>query len=210
MFFHHLIQIGFLCFIIVGYSSLLPITFRVILRCLGNHTTHSMTHSVPVKQHWTCQQMTHKNLLKSMLSAQQNKLPHIHRTCCIPRSNTYCITRSNMTQQAMKTSSYLIYWGWVLHICINNLTIIGPDDGLLPDRHQAIIWTNAVILLIQTLGTNLSEILSEIHTFSLNKMCLNMSPGKWWQFYLGLNVLSEKYITLLLILVCSGWTRSLP
>ena len=34
------------------------------------------------------------------------------------------------------------------HICVNNLTIIGPDNGLSPGRHQAIIWTNAGMLLI--------------------------------------------------------------
>ena len=34
------------------------------------------------------------------------------------------------------------------HICISKLTIIGSDNGLAPDRHQAIIWTNDGILLI--------------------------------------------------------------
>ena len=34
-------------------------------------------------------------------------------------------------------------------------------------QHQAIIWTNAGILLIKTLGTNVREILSEIDKFSL-------------------------------------------
>ena len=52
-------------------------------------------------------------------------------------------------------------------ICVNNLTIIGSDDGLSPDRDQAIIWTNAGILLFGPLETNFSEILIEIiHTFS--------------------------------------------
>ena len=46
-----------------------------------------------------------------------------------------------------------------------NQVSIGSDNGLLPIRHQAIIWTNAGILLIGRLGTNLSEILIEIHTF---------------------------------------------
>ena len=47
---------------------------------------------------------------------------------------------------------------------------IGSDYGLLPGWHQVIIWTNAGILLIRPIGTNLSEILIEIHTFSFNKM----------------------------------------
>ena len=45
------------------------------------------------------------------------------------------------------------------HICVGKLTIIGSDNGLLPDRRQAIIWNNAGILSIGPLGTNLSEIL---------------------------------------------------
>ena len=75
------------------------------------------------------------------------------------------------------------------HICVGNLTIIGSDNGLLPDRRQAIIWTNARILLIGPLGTNFSEILIEIHAFAFKKVHLNMSSGKWRPFCLGLNVL---------------------
>ena len=78
---------------------------------------------------------------------------------------------------------------WVTHICVSKLTIIGSDNGFLPGRRQAIIWTNAGILLIWTLGTNFSEILSEIHAFSFKKMHLKMSSAKWRPFCLGLNVL---------------------
>ena len=59
---------------------------------------------------------------------------------------------------------------------------------------QAIIWTNAGILLIRTLGTNFSEILSEIHAFSFKKMHLKMSSAKWRPFCLGLNVLNSVFI----------------
>ena len=48
-----------------------------------------------------------------------------------------------------------------MHIYVGKLTIIGSDNGLLPGRHQAIIWTNATILLIGPLGTNFGEILIE-------------------------------------------------
>ena len=43
---------------------------------------------------------------------------------------------------------HLTHWGRVTHICISKLTIIGSDNGLSPGRRQAIIWTNAGILLI--------------------------------------------------------------
>ena len=76
----------------------------------------------------------------------------------------------------------------VTHICVNKLTIIGSDNGLPPDWRQAIIWTNAGILLIGPLGTNFSEILIEILTFSYKKMRLKVS-AKRRPFCLGLNVL---------------------
>ena len=68
------------------------------------------------------------------------------------------------------------------------LTIIGSDNGLLPGRRQAIIWTNTGILLIGPLGTNFIEILIGIQTFSFKKMHLKMSSAKWRPFCLGLNV----------------------
>ena len=52
----------------------------------------------------------------------------------------------------------LTHWGRVTHICVSKLTIIDSENGLSPDRRQAIIWTNAGILLIGPLGTNFSEI----------------------------------------------------
>ena len=85
----------------------------------------------------------------------------------------------------------LTHWGRVMHVCICNLTTIGSDNGLSPDQRQAIIWTNAGMLLIRTLGTSFSEILIKINSFSLKKMHLKMSSAKWWPFYLGLNVLSK-------------------
>ena len=85
----------------------------------------------------------------------------------------------------------LTHWGRVTHICISKLTIIGSDNGLSPDRRQAIIWTNAGILLIGPLGTNFSEILIEILTFSYKKMHLKVSSAKRRPFCLGLNVLTH-------------------
>ena len=63
--------------------------------------------------------------------------------------------------------------------------------AILPDRRQAIIWTNAGILLIETLRTNFNEILIEIHTFSFKNIHLKMASGKWRPFCLGLNVLKH-------------------
>ena len=71
----------------------------------------------------------------------------------------------------------LTRWGRVTHVCVSKLTIIGSDNGLLPYQRQAIIWTNAGLLLIGPLGTNLSEILIEILTFSFKKICLKVSSA---------------------------------
>ena len=75
------------------------------------------------------------------------------------------------------------------HVCVSKQTIIGSDNGLAPGRRQAIIWTNAGILLIGPLGTNFNEILIEIHAFSFKKMHLKMSSEKWCPSCLGPNVL---------------------
>ena len=62
-------------------------------------------------------------------------------------------------------------------ICVSKLTIIGSDNGLSPGRRQTIIWINAGILLIRTLGTNFSE------------NAFQKSYAKWRLFSLGLNEL---------------------
>ena len=83
----------------------------------------------------------------------------------------------------------LTHWGRVTHICVSKLTIIGSDNGLSPERRQAIIWNNAGILLIGLLGTNPSQIGIWIQTFSFKNMHLKVSSAKWRPFCLGLNVL---------------------
>ena len=78
------------------------------------------------------------------------------------------------------------------HICVGNLTITVSDNGLSPNRRLAITWTNDEILLIGPLGTNFSEFLIKIHTFSLKKMHLKTSSARWWPFCLGLNVIKNR------------------
>ena len=82
----------------------------------------------------------------------------------------------------------LTHWGRATHICVSKLTIIASDNGLSPGQRQAIIWNNAAILSIGLLGTNFSDILIEILTFSFKKMRLKVSSAKWRPFCLGLNV----------------------
>ena len=97
-----------------------------------------------------------------------------------------------LAQWVFPVVTVLTHWGRVTHICVSKLTTIGSDNGLSPGRRQAIIWTNDGILLIRTLGTNFSEILSEIQSFSFKKMHLKMSSAKWRLFRLGLNELKAQ------------------
>ena len=103
-----------------------------------------------------------------------------------------------------KTIGILTHWGRVTHISVSNLTIIGLDNGLSPVRRQAIIWTNAGILLIGPLVTNFSEISIEIYTFSIKKRHLKISE-KWRPFCLGLNVLTKVFCTSGPNLVILAW-----
>ena len=87
------------------------------------------------------------------------------------------------------------HWGRVTHICVGNLTTIGSYIGLSPGRRQAIIWTNAGILLNESLRTDFSEILIEILTFSFKKTRLKVSSVKWRPFCIGPDVYITSNVT---------------
>ena len=97
----------------------------------------------------------------------------------------------------------LNHWGKATHICVSKLIIIGSNNGFTAERRQAIIWTNAGILLIRTLGRDFSEILSTIQTFLFNKMRL-----KWRQFCHGLYVL-RLLLAITFLLLSSEWHCSI-
>ena len=85
----------------------------------------------------------------------------------------------------------LLHWGQVTNICVGKLSIIGSDNGLSPGRRQAIILTNAGILLIGPPGTYFRVISIGINTISIKEMQLKMSCAKWRSFCLGLNELKH-------------------
>ena len=93
-------------------------------------------------------------------------------------------------QNILAMAAVLTHWSRVTHICVGKLTIIGSDNGLSPERRQAIIWTDAGILLIGPFSRNFSEILIDIQTISLKKIRLKMSSAKWCSFCLGRNELN--------------------
>ena len=96
------------------------------------------------------------------------------------------------TMKKSVAAFFLTHWGRVTHICVSKLTIIGSDNGLSPDRRQAIIWTNAGLLSIGPLRVYFSENLIKIQHFLLKKMHVKMSSAKWRPSCLGLNVLKAE------------------
>ena len=101
----------------------------------------------------------------------------------------------NICMKFLSICIWLTHWGRGTHICVGNLTIIGSDDGLLPCRRQAIVWTNDEILLIGPLGANFSEIIIEIHTVSLKHAFKNV-VWKIVAICLSLNVLKIRWLVL--------------
>ena len=75
------------------------------------------------------------------------------------------------------------------HVCVSKLTIIGSDNGLSPGWRQAIIWSNAGILLVRNLRNKFHWNYKQNSYIIIKKMHLNVSSEKWWPFCLGFNVL---------------------
>ena len=115
------------------------------------------------------------------------------RTARITASVMMASNWMRMVKRARVSLNFLrlTHWDRVTHICVGELTMIGSDDSMSPARRQAIIWTNAGLLLIRPMGTNFGETLIKIYIFSFKKMHSKMSSGNWRPFCLGLNVLSH-------------------
>ena len=133
-------------------------------------------------------------IIKSEVSPIRNCLGLCHETIVCDVCLSICLflerVDSKRNIQPCLHHHTLSHWGRVTHICVSKITIIGSDNGLSQGRRQAITWTNVVLLLIGPLGTNSSEILIEIDTFSFKKMHLKMSSGKWRPFFVGLSMLT--------------------
>ena len=72
-----------------------------------------------------------------------------------------------------------------------NEAIIGLNNGLLPVQPQAIIWTNAGLLLNGPLEMNFTEIFIEIWQFSVKNIKMKMLSARCQPFCLCLNVLTD-------------------
>ena len=93
-----------------------------------------------------------KNLSRSSQGRIALCLPHIHyevtsRSWC-PQGVWSNGLNGHFNLVCWYNHTLLTHWSRVTHICVGNLAIIGSDNGLSPGRRQAIIGTNAGILLI--------------------------------------------------------------
>ena len=119
------------------------------------------------------------SLVSLIVNISHNPLCSMERIGSYLFRKVFTLIRPIITFLGLQYRKFLTHSGRVTHICVSKLTIIGSDNGLSPDRRQAIIWTNDGLLLIGPLGTNFSEILIEILTLSFKKMRLKMSSAKW-------------------------------
>ena len=128
-------------------------------------------------------------------SSHIDSVSHWHCLHSGPRFNikilSYQYRKSHCGDKTVVRSSYLhngisytgkmtsFYWIRALLIVSQLIT------WCIMQKVKSGIWTNAVILLIEPLGTKLSEIWIEIHIFSFKKMHLKMLSGKWQPFCLS-------------------------
>ena len=89
---------------------------------------------------------------------------------------------------------WLVEAGRVKHKCVDNVTIIGSDNGLLLGRRQAIIWANAWIVLIGHLWTNFSGIFNRNPYIFIQENAFEKIVCQMTAISLGLTVLTDSNI----------------
>ena len=88
-------------------------------------------------------------------------------------------------------SLLLTHWGRVTHICVSKLTIIGSDNGLSPDRRQAIIWTNDKNMVDFNLRNKLQWNLKRNSCIFIQENAFENVVCEMASIFLGLNVLRQ-------------------
>ena len=117
--------------------------------------------------------------------------------CHLNHKNTGCPKMDVSWQHMCTQEQKLAHRGRVTHICASKITITGSDNGLSPCRNQAIILTNAWILLIGPWRTNLNEMLIKMQQFSFKKMRLKMPSRNGGHFVSALKMARHMHISLL-------------
>ena len=90
---------------------------------------------------------------------------HLTVKCCSPELVYVRYLDINLHMVALHHEiprNSLPHWGRMMHKCVGNVTLIGSDNGLPPDRRQAIIWTNAGVSSTGSPWINFNQILIEL------------------------------------------------
>ena len=83
------------------------------------------------------------------------------------------------------TIKTLNHWGWVMHICVSKLTIIGSDSGVSPGHYLKQCWNVAN----WTLRNKLQSSLVPNSYIFIQENTHDKSSGKWRKFCFSLNML---------------------
>ena len=76
-----------------------------------------------------------------------NQISRAKHNCCAIETIIYFFNSTTMRCMSQHGDNLSTHWGQVTY-SVSKLTGIGSDNGLSPGRRQAIIWTNAGIVLI--------------------------------------------------------------
>ena len=119
---------------------------------------------------------------------------HAHnRKFLVNRVNTKSADAMGLCIARSLAAMVLTHWGRVTHLCLHNLTITGPDNGLSPGRRQAIIYLNQCWNIVNwTLRNKLQWNFNRNSYIFIQGNALKMSSWKWGPFCLGLNVLTVR------------------
>ena len=94
------------------------------------------------------------------------------------------------------------------HMSVNRFSV-GSDNGLAPNRRQAITWINADSLLIEPFGTNFSDLWIGIITFSFTKMLVKMLSATKRPFCPRGDALKHILVKNVFMDVCIWWNNDI-
>ena len=127
-----------------------------------------------------------------------NKIIVIHIKVVMAQSKLYI--QGLIIVPAHRATQLLPHWGRVTHIYVNEPTIIGSDNALSSGRRQAIIWTNAGILLFEQSIMMLINLLTSANQIAKIGSCdrsrIHVPNLGWTGVHSGKKQFSQKVLNL--------------
>ena len=153
--------------------------FRITTPLRGASSAHGVQCMCSLLLAWTSRQTNHQSLWRWFKATWRSR-------GVIVMSIVVTVIQLSVSRYIKNNLHNMLYClvlthsGRVTHMCVSKRTTFGWDNGLSPGWRQAIMWTNAEILFIEPRGTNFSETLIEICTFSFKKM--HLSRPQWVKY----------------------------